>query len=68
MIGFNIFSDHFQHIFLNSTWFTAGIISSIYALIKLKPLLNSSWADKIFYFFYPLLFVLMMGLEVVNLI
>ncbi len=63
-----LFSPEMRDIFLHSSWFVAGIPASIYSLFRLKALLKSTTGDKILYFLLPFIFIIMMGVGVVNLI
>ena len=66
--SFEILSPKKQYIFVHSAWFVAGIPALIYSLIRLKALLKSTIGDKILYFLLPSIFIVMMGVGVINLI
>ena len=65
---FDLLSKNQRTIFLHSSWFVAGVPSIFYSLIKLKPLLYSTIGDKFLYYLIPMVFLLMMGVGIVNLI
>ena len=66
--AFEVLSERQNHIFFHSSWFVAGVPAIIYSLIKLKPLLYSTLGDKLLYFLLPVIFLVMMGVGVVNIL
>jgi hypothetical protein len=66
--AFDILTESQNHIFFHSSWFVAGIPAILYSLLKLKPLLHSTLGDKLLYFLLPSMFIVMMGVGIVNML
>lgn len=64
----NVLSETGLNAFLHSSWIVAGILSTTYSMIRLRPLLKSSMPDKLIYWFFPLLFASLISFGIFNLI